>query len=42
MVNKNMEKAKLLKLINARFYTVFLFVDDNLNVVKEVGEAELL
>lgn len=42
MVDEYINKAKLLKLINARFYTIFLLVDDNFCVKKQISEYDIL
>ena len=42
MVNEKIEKLKLLKMVNARFFTIFVLVDDNFNVKKHISEKDIL
>ena len=41
LVNNKADKKSLLKLTNARFFTIFLVVDDNLKVINQIQENEL-
>lgn len=41
MVNENFEKSKLIKYVSARFFTIFLFVDNNFKVVKTLNENQI-
>jgi len=42
MVSESIESSKLFKYINARFFTIFLFVDENFKIKKRLSENEII
>ena len=41
MVQKGYSESFLLRQINARFFTIFIVVDENLNIIKQIKENEI-